>query len=237
MKKKISIVFALTYCIYSFSQNLIITKRDNSSSPTIHKLQKLNSSDGTVLNSTNFITSFPNSYSPKSLTFNSLTNEVFGISDNIITKNNILDFNESSFTLPTPTSVDYGGIIIVNNRLFVTKRDGTTNPTIHSINEINPLNGILMNSHILSSNIPTGYNRDLTFSILTNDIYGLSGNIIYKYNILTGIETTLTLPIISSGEYNDIIIAENRLFVMKRDYSVSPTKHIILELNPSNALI
>ncbi|MCF8322097.1 MAG: hypothetical protein K9I26_03030 [Flavobacterium sp.] len=239
MKKKLFIVFALTYSIYTFSQNLIVTKRDYSNSSNyIHTLQKLNSSNGTVLNSTNFTTSFPSSYSPKSLTFNSQTNEIFGISDNIITKNNIINSNEISFMLPMATSTDYGGIIIANNRLFVTKRDYSNSPIyIHSIQEINQTNGNIISSYNLTSNIPSSYNRDLSYSSLTNEIYGLSGNIIYKYNITTGSEATLTLPIIASSDYSDMIIAENRLFVVKRDYSVNPTVHTLLELNTNNASI
>lgn len=238
MKKKLFTVFALTFSIYTFSQNLIVTKRDYSNSSNyIHTLQKLNSSNGTVLNSTNFTTSFPSSYSPKSLTFNSQTNEIFGISDNIITKNNIINSNEISFMLPTATSIDYGGLIIANNRLFVTKRDGTSNPTIHSINEIDQMNGNLISSYNLSSSFPSSYNRDLSYSSLTNEIYGMSGNIIYKYNITTGSEASLTLPIITSSDYTDMIIAENRLFVVKRDYSVNPTIHTLLELNTNNASI
>jgi hypothetical protein len=239
MKKKLSIVFALTFSIYTFSQNLIVTKRDfSNSSNYIHTLQKLNSSDGTVLNSTNFTTNFPSSYSPKSLTFNSQTNEIFGISDNIITKNNIINFNEMSFTLPTATSTDYGGVIIANNRLFVTKRDYSNSPIyIHSLQEINQSNGDIISSYNLTSSIPSSYNRDLSYSSLTNEIFGMSGNIIYKYNITTGSEITLTLPIIASSDYTDMIIAENRLFVVKRDYSVNPTIHTLLELNTNDASI
>lgn len=239
MKKKLFIVFTLTFSIYTFSQNLFVTKRDYSNSLNyIHTLQKLNSSNGTILNSTNFTTSFPNSYSPKSLTFNSQTNEIFGISDNIITKINVINSNENSFMLPTATSTDYGGIIIANNRLFVTKRDYSNSPIyIHTIQEINQSNGSIINSYDLTSSIPSSYNRDLSYSSLTNEIYGMSGNIIYKYNIITGSEATLTLPIIASSDYTDMIIAENRLFVVKRDYSVNPTIHTLLELNTSNASI
>ena len=239
MKKKLSIVFALTFSICTFSQNLVITKRDYSNSTNyVHTLQTLNPFNGIVLNNTNFITTFPNSYSPKSLTFNSQTNEIFGISDNIITKNNIINYNENSFTLPTATSTDYGGIIIANNRLFVTKRDYSNSSNyIRSIQEINQSNGNLINSYNLTSSIPSSYNRDLSFSSLTNEIFGLSDNIIYKYNITTSSETTLTLPSIASSDYTDMIIAENRLFVVKRDYSVNPTVHSLIELNTNNATI
>ncbi|MEW5676783.1 hypothetical protein ABGT15_10750 [Flavobacterium enshiense] len=239
MKKKLSIAFAFSFSIYAFSQNLTITKRDYSNSSNyIHTLQKLNSSNGTVLNSTNFTTNFPSNSSPKSLTFNPQTNEIFGISDNIITKNNIINSDETSFILPTATATDYGGIIIANNRLFVTKRDYSNSPIyIHSIQEINQSNGNIISSYNLTSSIPSSYNRDLSYSSLTNEIYGMSGNIIYKYNITTGSEATLTLPVVASSDYTDIIIAENRLFVVKRDYSVNPTIHTLLELNTNDASV
>ncbi|OOV16149.1 T9SS type A sorting domain-containing protein [Flavobacterium sp. LM4] len=239
MTKKLSYVFLLTVSLYSYSQNLLVTKRDYSNSPTyVHSLQKLNSSNGTVLNNENFTTSFPSSYSPESLTFNAQTNELFGLSDVIITKKNILTNSEASFTLPTATATDYGGIIMANNRLFVTKRDYSNSPTyIHSLQEINQTNGNVISTYTLNSSIPSLYNRDLSFSSSTNEIYGLSRNIIYKYNILTSSETTLTLPIDANTEYTDMIIAENRLFVVKRDYSVNPQVHTLLELNTTNASV
>ena len=236
MTKKLLIVFTLLFSIYTFSQNLFITKRDYSNSPTVHSLQKLNASTGTVLNNYNYTTSFTG-YSPKSLTYNPQTNEIFGLSDNVITKYNILTSSEISFTLPETTSTDYGGIVIANNRLFITKRDySDLSNYVHSLQEINQINGSLISNHILTSNIPD-YNRNLSYSSLTNEIYGISGNIIYKFNIVTGIESTLTLPVLTNGEYNDVIIAENRLFVVKRDYSNNPTIHTLLELNSSNATI
>lgn len=233
MKKKLPIAIALTFSIYTFSQNLMVTKRDfTNPSNYVHSLQKLNTSNGSVSGSTNFTTNFPSNTSPKSLTFNYQTNEIFGISGNIITKNNITNSNESYFTLATDPSTDYGGIIIANNRLFVTKRDFSNAPTyVHSIQEINQTNGNVISNYNLISNLNTFSNRDLSFSTLTNEIYGLSGNLIYKYNITTGTETQLTLPIIPSSDYTDMIVAENRLFVVKRDYSVSPTVHTLLELD------
>lgn len=238
MKIKLLLTLILSISSQLYSQNLFVTKRDYSSTSNIHILQKLNSSNGNILSNTNFTTSFPSSYSPKSLTFNYQTNEIFGLSNNIITKNNIINSNEVSFTLPTATSTDYGGIIIANNRLFVTKRDYSNSPIyIHSIQEINQSNGNIISTYNLTSSIPSSYNRDLSFSSLTNEIFGMSGNVIYKYNITTGSEVTLNMPIISNTDYTDMIIAENRLFVVKRDYSVNPTIHTLLELNTNDASI
>ena len=231
MIKKIVLIFALSFTTSIFSQNLYVTKRDYSNSSNyVHSLQKLNSFDGAVINNTNFTTSFPSSYSPESLTFNSQTNEIFGISENIITKSNVITNSETSFTLPMGTSTNYGGLVIAENRLFVTARDYSVTPEINYIQEINQANGEIINSHILISNIQS-YNRDLTYLSLTNEILGLCDSIIYKFNILNNSQTTLILPILPNVQYDDIIIAENRLFATTRDYSVTPNIISLRELS------
>jgi hypothetical protein len=97
--------------------------------------------------------------------------------------------------------------------------------------EINASNGDILTSHQITTNISTSNNRDLCFSSQTNQILGLSGNTIYKYNVINQIETSIALPNISGTDYTDLIVAENRLFVIKRDYNSSPTNHYIIELN------
>lgn len=217
---------------------LFITKRDYSNSSNyVHSLQKINSSNGSLVSSTNFTTAFPNSYTSSSLTYNATTNEIFGISGNIVTKSNCVTNAEASFTLPVATSTDYQSIIIANNRLFVAKRNYSSSTNINSLQEINQSNGSLISSHNLIAAMPDSYNKNLTFSKSTNEIIGLSGNLVYKYNIITGAETDLFLPALTSGKYNDILIAENRLFVLKRDYSVNPPVYKLLELNISSAAI
>ncbi|WP_445720390.1 hypothetical protein [Flavobacterium sp.] len=235
MKRKFLLTLILPISLLTYSQNLFVTKRDYSNPTYIHTLQKLNSTNGSVIENINYTSNFPGSYSPRSLSYNHSTNEIVGLSDtNIITKKNILNGNESTLTLPLESSIDYQGIVVFNNRLFVTKRDYSNSPTIHYILEVNLNNGNIISSQTLTSNIPTSYNRDLSFSNLTSEIFGMSGNIIYKYNIINNSETTLTLPIIASSDYTDMIIAENRLFVVKRDYSISPTIHTLLELDINN---
>jgi hypothetical protein len=231
MIKKLTLIFVLSFNSNIFSQNLYVTKRDYSNSSNyVHSLQKLNSLDGTVINNTDFTTSFPSSYSPESLTFNSQTNEILGISGNIITKSNVITNSETSFTLPLGTSTNYGGLVIAENRLFVTARDYSVTPEINYIQEINQANGEIINSHILISNIQS-YNRDLTYLSLTNEILGLCDNIIYKFNILNNTQTTLILPILTNVQYDDIIVAENRLFATTRDYSVTPNIIALRELS------
>ena len=231
MIKIIILIFALSFNTSIFSQNLYVTKRDYSNSSNyVHSLQKLNSLDGAVINNADFTTSFPSSYSPRSLTFNSQTNEIFGISENIITKSNIITNSETSFTLPKGSSTNYDGLVIAENRLFVTARDYSLTPEINYIQEINQANGEIINSHILISNIQSS-NRNLTYLSLTNDILGLCDNIIYKFNILNYTQTTLILPILTNVQYDDIIIAENRLFATTRDYSVTPDIVSLRELS------
>lgn len=233
MKIKVTIIFGLISIINLHSQNLYTTKR-NYNNPTnyVHSLQKLNQTNGLVLNSNNYTSTFPGSYSPESLNFNPLTNEIIGISDiNIITKKNIQTGVETTLTLPLLNSTVYQGVLIFNNRLFVTKKYSGNNPATHYILEINTSNGSVITTHQISTNISTSNNRDLCFSSQTNQILGLSGNNIYKYNVENQVETSIALPNISGTDYTDLIVAENRLFVIKRDYNSSPTNHYIIELN------
>ena len=125
MKKILLSILILQFSISIYSQNLYVTKRDYSNPVNyIHTLQKINVNNGFVIENNNYTSSFPGSYSPRSLVFNQYTNEVIGLSDtNIITKKNILNGNESTITLPLESSTDYQGIVVFNNRLFVTKRD------------------------------------------------------------------------------------------------------------------
>lgn len=229
----------LPFTLLTFSQNLFVTKRDYSnSSDYIHTLQKINSSNGIVIEDYVYSSNFPNSYSPKSLNYNHNSNEIIGLSDtNIITKKNITNGSESTIVLPYEDLTDYQGIIVFNNRLFVTKRDYSNTETIHFIQEVDQNNGNIINSHILTTNIPSSYNRDLTFSQSTNEIVGMSGNVIYKYNVTNGNESNIILPNNAGTDYTDLIIAEDRLFVVKRDYNVNPTIHSFEEININNGAI
>jgi hypothetical protein len=239
MKKTLSLLLTLFLSSYSYSQNLYITKRDYSNSSNyIHSLDKINSINGSLITNYNFITPFPSSYSPESLSFNYLSNEIFGISDNLITKNNITTNNENSIVLPLTNTTDYGGIVIANNNLFVAKRDFSNSTNyVHSLQKINQNDGSVISNYNLTTNLPTSYNNDLKFSISTNEIFGKSGNVFYKYNVTTGVETNFTLPIIPNTTYNSFIIAENRLFMLKRDYGVNPIVFSLLELNQNNGSI
>lgn len=238
MKKILLSILILQFSISIYSQNLYVTKRDYSNPVNyIHTLQKINVNTGLVIENSNYTSSFPGSYSPRSLVFNQYTNEVIGLSDtNIITKKNILNGNESTITLPLESSTDYQGIVVFNNRLFVTKRDYSNSPTIHYILEVNLNNGNVISTHSLTTNIPSSYNRDLSYASISNQIFGLSDNIIFKYNVTTQVESSFTLPSVSGTDYTDLIVAENRLFVIKRDYNNSPTIHSIVEFDVNTGL-
>lgn len=201
--KKITILALSLFSTYTFSQNLVITKRDYDS----NSLLTLNSNTGEILNSTDYITDFSSYYNSAitSLSFNPQTNEIIRIEDNkIILKSTITD-DETYIVLSE--DYEYQGVITADNRLFVTAGN--------IIQEINPSNGDIIETHTLATNI-SAYNRNLTYSSTTKDIYGLpkdtsgfSYDVIFKFNIITNEETTLPLTGIN---HLDIVVAENRLF-------------------------
>ena len=192
--------------ISSFSQNIYVTKRDYSVTPTIHSLQEINQTNGNVIYNYNYTTFFPSSYSPESLTFNVVTKEIIGISGNTIVKYNILTGVESFFTLPTIQYIDYGDLIIANNRLFITKRDYSVTPTIHSLQEINQTNGNVIYNYNYTTFFPSSYSPEsLSFNNLTSEIFGISNNIIIKYNINSGVENSFSLLAATSTDYGDLV--------------------------------
>jgi hypothetical protein len=243
MKKILLFIYTLLG-ISSFSQNIYVTKRDYTSlnsSTYIHSLQEINQTNGNVINNYNYTTLFPSSYSPESLTYNAQTNEIFGISGNIITKYNKATGLETSFTLPTIQNVVYRNLIIANNRLFIIKTDYTSmniSTYIHSLQEINQTNGNVINNYNYTTFFPNGNSpKSLTFNVVTKEIIAISDNIIIKYNILTGLETSFSLPTIQNVNYRNLIIANNRLFIIKRDYTSMNTNtyiHSLQEINQTN---
>ncbi|WNH13901.1 hypothetical protein [Thalassobellus suaedae] len=242
--KRTTLLFLLLTINYSFSQKLFITKRDYSSgnvSTHIHSLQEINQTNGNLISNYNFSTSFPNSYSPRSLSFNYETNEIIGEADGIIVKYNIDTGIETSFNLPSTLNTNYGEIIFVKNRLFITKRNysrGNVSTYIHSLQEINQTNGNIISNYNFSTSFPNSYSpRSLSFNYETNEIIGEADGIIVKYNIDTGIETSFNLPSTQNTNYGEIIFVKNRLFITKRNYSsgnVSTYIHSLQEINQTN---
>lgn len=239
MKKKLSIVFALTFSIYTFSQNIYVTKRDYSGSPTIHSLQKLDETNGNLQNNYNYTSTFLNNYgsTSKKLTFNPQTSEILGLVGNTIVKYNTTTGIETSFDLPVVQYIDYRDLIVANNRLFVTKRDYTNSSNyIHSLQELNQTNGNVINNYNYTTSFPSSYSPEsLTFNVLTKEIIGISGNIISKYNIETGTESSFSIPTVQFVDYGDLVVANNRLFITKRDYTNSSNYiHSLQEINQTN---
>jgi hypothetical protein len=239
MKRKLFLGAVLFLSLNLFAQNLFITSRDYSNTTTIHSIQGINQANGSVNSTYNYQTTFTSSDSPRSLSFNSSSNEIFGISGNIVAKYDITTKSESYITLPPLASMqDYGDIVIANNRLFVTRRDYSNSAAyVHSILEINQTNGSLISTYNYQTSFPSNDSpQSLSFNSSTNEIFGISGSIVAKYNIITKADSSITLPTLDSRQdYDEIVIAKNRLFVTRRDYSnSSATIYSLQEINQTN---
>jgi hypothetical protein len=224
-----------------FAQNIYITHRDYSGSPTVHNLLKLDQSTGSVQSTHAYTTTFTGfGYSPTSLTFSPSSRELVGIEDHTIVFYNIDDQTERSFILPTVSSVDYGDIIVANNRLFVTKRDYSGSPYLHYLVELNLTTGAVVGTpHLYTTTFTNSYSPEsLTYLSSSNEIIGISSEKIVKYNISTQAESFFTLATGTGIDYGDVVVGTGRLFVTKRDYSNSPTYvFTFVELNSSTGAI
>ena len=214
MHKIIFLTLVFSYWSNIFSQQLYLTKRDYSdSSNYIHSLIEIDQENGNTISSYDFVTLFPGSYSPESLVFNEQTNQIFGItSGGIIVKFNPTTNTENSFELPNIQSVDYGDLLIVNNSLFVTKRDYSDSSNyIHSLIEIDQENGNTISSYDFVTLFPGSYSPEsLVFNEQTNQIFGItSGGIIVKFNPTTNTENSFELPNTQSVDYGDLIIIQD----------------------------
>lgn len=240
MKKLFTLLTVLCFGYNLFAQSLYISQRDYSNSSSLYSLEEINQNTGALSNSHTYTSTIPGSYSPQSLTYNSTTNEIFGIAENIVVKYNPTTKAESMITLPTLTSQqDYRDIVIANNRLFVTMRDYSNSSSIYYLEEINQNTGALISSHTFTSAIPGSYSPEsLTYNSSSNEIFGIVENLVVKYNISSQIESSITLPTVTSTQdYGDIIIANNRLFVTKRDYTNSSSLFYINEINQSTGVL
>ena len=219
MHKIIFLTLVFSYWSNIFSQQLYLTKRDYSdSSNYIHSLIEIDQENGNTISSYDFVTLFPGSYSPESLVFNEQTNQIFGItSGGIIVKFNPTTNTENSFELPNIQSVDYGDLLIVNNSLFVTKRDYSDSSNyIHSLIEIDQENGNTISSYDFVTLFPGSYSPEsLVFNEQTNQIFGITsgginfGGIVVKFNPTTNTENSFELPNTQSVDYGDLIIIQD----------------------------
>ncbi|GAA0718745.1 hypothetical protein GCM10009430_17260 [Aquimarina litoralis] len=223
------------------SQNLQITRRDfTDPNNYVHSLIELNETNGTILDTYDYTATFSGFNAVESLTYNQVTKEVFGISGDLILKYNLESGTEDSFTLPSLASGDYQDVIIANNRLFVSRRDFTDpNNYIHSLVELNQTDGSVINAYDYTATFP-GFNsvESLTYNSETSEIFGISDNLILKYNIETGNQGSFTLPSLTSGDYQDVVIANNRLYVSRRDFT-DPNNYIhsLVELNQTDGSV
>ena len=242
MKKTTTLFLLLCLTLNSvFTQEFYITKRDfTNPSNYVHSLLELNQTTGATIQTYDYTSTFPGFNAVESLTYNSTTKEIFGISEGLILKYNIETDTESSFNLPALTSGDYQDVIIADNRLYVTRRD-FSDPSnyVHSILELNQNTGSIINTYDFTASFP-GFNsvESLTYNPTTKEVFGISDNLVLKYNIETKTETSFTLPELASGDYQDVVIASNRLFASRRDFS-DPNNyvHSLLELNQSTGNI
>ena len=68
-------------------------------------------------------------------------------------------------------------------------------------------NGNVINNYNYTTFFPSSYSPEsLSFNNLTSEIFGISGSIIVKYNILTGFESFFTLPNIQYIDWIEKII-------------------------------
>ncbi len=231
MNKKTTLTTTITLLLMFnnvFSQNLFVTRDDF----TNQSLLEVNEIDGSILNTYNYTTTFPVEFEPlKSLIYDAETKEIYGISSNTSSSTidgTIIKFNietniENSISLPTLSGGNYGDIIIANNKLFVTRDDFTN----QSLLEVSKTDGSIINTYHYTTTFP-GFEplKSLIYDAETKEIYGISSNTssstidgtIIKFNIETNIETSISLPTLSGGNYGDIIIANNKLFVTRDDF-------------------
>lgn len=228
MKRKLFIILTLLFNLCGFSQNLI-TVRNNAD--YTKSLLMLNSNTGEINNTIQDGYYHNDSWSfIKYSTFNPQTNEIIGIArGKYLVKKNLLTNNSTYFTISEDED-NVKGVIMAGDRLFVSLSN--------AIQEINPSNGNVIETHILSN--PNWTTRYLTYASDTQILYGYSGaGSLFKFNITTNQQTTLPLPgLIDDESYPenvDVIFAENRLFVI-RDIEGNQV-YTLFEIDTENASI
>ena len=113
---------------------------------------------------------------------------------------------------------------LFSQELFVTKRNYSDSSNyFHTLLGIDQTNGNTVNTINLSTNFSnSSQNADnspesLVFNQATNEIIGIVGNIIVKFNIASNTETSFILPVITSSDYGDIIVAEQNSLSVEND--------------------
>ncbi|MEJ5104103.1 hypothetical protein [Chryseobacterium sp. MYb328] len=148
-----------------------------------------------------------------SASFDPLSNTIFTLNSgsNVLGKYYVGTDTFSTLQLPWPANNSgiYANIAIANERLFTIK-ESTSN--IVSICELDKVTGNLIFEHTYTTPDLSGAS-DFVFCQETNDLVLLVNNKIVKYNIVTGIETSFSLP---SGTYDSIVVVNHKLYVTKQ---------------------
>jgi hypothetical protein len=237
MKHYFFLVYLCFVQSFVFAQNIYLTHRDYSSTPDVFTLIQLNESSGAVVN-TNTYSTVAGVYSPESLDFSASSREIIGKTSTQVIFYHIDNHTERSFTLPSIAQTDYGDLVLANNRLFITKRDYSGSPYKYYLVELNQTTGAVIGTPYLFTTALVNYSpSSLTYLSSSNEIIGISDMTVVKYNITTQAESSFTLSAGASMDYGDVVVANSRLFVTKRDYSGSPTVHYMIELNPSTGAV
>ena len=234
----LSIVFI---ALNGYSQKLYTISRDNYNPDNYrYQLLEINRDDGYIIQAIDLNSEFPSLNSPNSLIFSKESNEIIGISDNVIFKFNVLNNRESTIILPDNAFTNYGDLIIANNKLFITSRNYTDPDNyIFSFLQVDINSGEIQNTIELETNLPELYSPEsLVFNSSSIEIIGISGREVVIYNIVNNIETSINLPELPFIDYGDLIINENKLLITRRNYN-NPNEYIhsLLEIKLVNGAI
>lgn len=130
-------------------------------------------------------------YGYSDISFSSETNEVVLLANKKIVKYNIITGNETSFDLPSVSSVAYRSIAIVNQKLYIGKKETVSGNAIFSIDSYQIGNGNFINSHAISTVFAEEDEgiTNLCFLGLTNELVGYIGTEgqvkLLKFNVST----------------------------------------------------
>jgi hypothetical protein len=240
MKKKL--LFGLAFFNFvCHSQNLYITKSTTENTVLTSSILELNPNNGTILNTYSFNSIAPQLNTPSSLLFDQNNNKIISFKGNKIFKFDLnLKVDENPIEGLSNANAPYSSTVLINNRLFAYKLNNLNNFNYTAtIIELSKIDGNEIGVHSWSSPFTITTNGyGITHSDATNEIFFNVGNRLLKYNIITEEESIFTLAGNDLGtHYPGIVMAENRLFVRKRDFQNNQVRNYIIELNPLNASI
>ncbi|MBP2615342.1 hypothetical protein [Chryseobacterium jejuense] len=209
--KKI-ILLSLLYCPSMGAQNLYCTMSSYSNNVIYDDMRKLNNISGAEMSSKYLFSS--GSSNIGSASFDSSSNMIFTLNSglNILGKYNVLNDTFSTLQLPWPANNGgvYVDIAMANGRLFAIKESSSN---IISICEFDKLTGNLVSEYNYTTPSLNGFS-DFAFCQETNELVLLVNSKIVKYNIVTGSETSFSLP---SGSYDSIVPVNQKLYVTKQN--------------------